>query len=570
MRTLRGSVRFALLAALGIGATARADAQLLVAATPGDPPAIAHAELAYAVGAGTPVTWLSLRMQRGPVALVAALPEGAEAEPALDAWFQALEVTASPNVLLPRDATDCGRDGSFVHVSWPRGSGVTANELTLSTPEDVASALDEQGLTLDGKLPPAGRYLLWSWPASEHEQTTRTLRVLGGAAPLTFTPGMPFPVLVTSVTRGATSYAGELGTEQLKVTFQAGDLANTDYRERLREWLDVRPEPLLEMRARGPLFDWSIYEDKVSLAPLVRSYAAKAAQELPELDVDACSDQLRALRDPEAPEASACGDARDASLALAAAGSELATLQRFAISAGMGLSPSDARAGGEPTVPLLRAQLLDDAACATEPVPPRSPQPQPVTGAGGGNKSGGTTTVVVEETVTEDETQPEAGCGSSTPQQEGYYADDGNRDSTDCSSDTSSTSESDSSDDSCSGDTSSTSDGSSDDSCSGDTSSTSDSNSDSGCSSDTSSSSNDSSSDTSCDGGSDESSSYDGDTCTGSAAPGAERRQKAEATLTGRPRTSRPRRVKTSLWTLGFAAFLWPIRRRKRRVVAAG
>src|SRR5882672_649926 len=144
MRIPRGSVRFVLVSALGVCAAAPADAQLLVAATPGDPPAIAHAELAYAVGAGTPVTWLSLRVQRGPVALVAALPENAVAEPALDAWFKALEVTASPNVLLPRDATDCGRLGSFVHVSWPRSSGTPASELALSTPEDVTAALDEQ------------------------------------------------------------------------------------------------------------------------------------------------------------------------------------------------------------------------------------------------------------------------------------------------------------------------------------------------------------------------------------------------------------------------------------------
>jgi len=52
-----------------------ARAQLLVATTPGDPPAIAHAELAFASGAGTPVTWLSLRIARGPVALVARYPK---------------------------------------------------------------------------------------------------------------------------------------------------------------------------------------------------------------------------------------------------------------------------------------------------------------------------------------------------------------------------------------------------------------------------------------------------------------------------------------------------------------
>jgi hypothetical protein len=573
MRTLRGSVRVALFTALGALVAARADAQLLVAVTQGDPPAIAHAELAYAVGAGAPVTWLSLRVQRGPVALVAALPKDAVAEPALDAWFKALEITASPNVLLPRDATDCGRDDSFVHVSWPRSSSTAATELLLATPEDVTAALDEQGLTLDGELPPAARYLLWSWPASDHEQTTRTLRVLGGAAPLTFTPGAPFPVLVNSITRGASSYADELGTDQLKVTFLAGDLADSDYEERLREWLDRRPEPLLEMRARGPLFDWSIYDDQVSLAPLVRSYAVRAGQELSRLDVDACSDQLRALRDPEAPEASACGDARDASLALAAAGSELATLQRFAISAGVGLSLSDARDGGDPSTPVVRAKLLDDSACGSAPWPPMPLYPTPTENDGSAGKTSGNTTVIVQGSVATDETQPpEVGCGASPEPQEGYYGDDGSdgsSDDVDCSSDTSSSSESDSSD-SCSGDSSSSSSDSRSDSCSGDSSSSSSDSSSDSCSGDSSSSSSDSSSDSGCSGGSDESSSYDGDTCTGSAAPGAERTQRAQAGLSGAPRSARPRRLKTSLWTLGFAALLFPIRRRKRRLVAAG
>jgi hypothetical protein len=563
MRSSRGSVRFVLAMLAGLFSAGSARAQLLVATTPGDPPAIAHAELAFASGAGMPVTWLSLRIARGPVALVAALPKDALTEPALDAWFAALEATASPNVLLPENATDCGSTTSFVHVAWPRAAGVDASELSLQAPEDVSAALDEQGVTLTGKLPAAARYLVWSWPAADTEQTTRTLRIEGGAAPLTLAPGSPFPILVSAVTRGATSWPLEHATSELAVTFVAGESATTDYRDRLRDFLDGGSSALVEMRARGPLFDWAIYDDRVSLSPLVSSYATRAKLELPELDVDVCTEQLRALRKADAPAATACGDARDASLALAAAGTELPTLQRFAVSASSGIEPSGTQAGGDPSAPVVQAKKLDDSACRTEQLPPIVLQPPPQRGGPAPEPApSGNTSVVVEETVVVD--QPtEVNCGGS-PQpepQDGYYAD--HNDNVDCSSDTSSSSESDSND-SCSGDSSSSSTDSND-SCSGDSSSSSTDSNDSGCSSDTSSTSDSSSStrDSGCSSGSSDSS-YDGDTCSGNARPGAERSEKAQASLRAGAPARGPRRMKTSLWAMALVALVLPIRRRKR------
>jgi hypothetical protein len=544
----RGSVRFVLAMLTSLASAGSARAQLLVATTPGDPPAIAHAELAFAAGAGTPVTWLSLRVARGPVALVAALPTDATAEPALDAWFAALEATASPNVLLPEDASDCGRATSFVHVAWPRAAGVSATELRMTTAEDVSAALDEQGVTLTGKLPPAARYLVWSWPAADTEQTTRTLRIEGGAAPLTFAPGSSFPILVSAVTRGSASLPVELTNSELAVTYVAGEAATTDYRDRLRDFLDARSVPLLEMRARGPLFDWAIYNDSVSLSPLVSSYAVRAKLELPELDADTCTEQLRALRKADAPAASACGDARDVSLALAAAGTELATLQRFAVSASAGIAPSEILEVGYPCAPVVRAKKLDDSACQTQSLPPIVQQPPGPSGGSSAPGPSGNTTVVVEETVVVDDGPTEVNCGGS-PQpepQDGYYAD--RNDNVDCSSDTSGSSESDSSDSSCSGDSSSSTD-SDDSGCSSDTSSTGDSSS--------------SSTDSGCSSGSSDSS-YDGDTCTSSARPGAERSEKAQASLSSGGRVRGPRRMKTSLWAISLVALVLPIRRRKR------
>ena len=566
MRTWRGSVRFVFAALAGLFGVGSARAQLLVVATPGQP-AVAFAELAYAEGEGPPVTWLSLRVQRGPVAIVAALPAGAQVEPGLDAWLAALEATASPNILLPRDTTSsCFQPASYAHVAWPRGKGVPPTELALQSSEDALAALDEQGLELSGELPVADRYLIWSWTAPDSDQTTSTLRIVGGTAPLALLPGAAFPVLVNSVTRGSRALPSELGDDALSVTFVADKRARSDYHERLRDFLGSRSEPLLETRARGPLFDWSLYEDTVSLASLTRNYASIAVKELPGLDDAKCAEQLGALRKADAPSPSACGSALDASLALRAAGAELPTLQRFAVSGVSGFAPGEATAGGMASAPVLRARLLDESACAsTEPVP-IVVHPPARNGGGSSTPPSGNTTVVVEETVVVDDTPPaEVSCGSS-PQpepQDGYYSDDSSSDS--CYSDTSSSSEADSSS-GCSSDTSSSS--SSDDSgCASDTSSSSSSD-DNGCASDTSSSSA-SSSDTSCD-GSDGSSSYDGDTCTGAAAPGAEPTDKARASLTSGSRAHRPRRTKTSLWAMAFAAVVLPIRRRKRGHGASG
>src|SRR5688572_7878969 len=152
MRSLRGFARVALLGSVTLAGATQARAQLLVAAMPGEPPAIQHAELAYALGDGQPVTWLSLRVERGLVAVVVALPDGARVSPALDGWFAALERTASPHLLVPQDAPPCGGT-SLVRTAWPRAQGLPAVELTLESADDVQALLDTAGLTFEAELP---------------------------------------------------------------------------------------------------------------------------------------------------------------------------------------------------------------------------------------------------------------------------------------------------------------------------------------------------------------------------------------------------------------------------------
>lgn len=570
MRYLRGSARFVSCALLLTCLSSSATAQLLVATEPDRDDAVERAELAYAIGDGVAVTWISLRLKHGPVALVAALPEGAHADSALDAWFQALETSASPRVLLPRDTSNCDGGGSFAKTAWPRSAGAPPDELELSAPEDVLAVLAERGVALGNELPKSSSYFIWSWREIGEAVSTRTLRIQGGSGPLALLPSADFPVLLSAVTRGAMQLEGERDRSVLSLTFTAGATPRSDYQEQALAWLGQHGEPLVETRSRSLLFDWSIQGDQVSIAPLTRSYAQRAAAELPELDAEACTASLSALRAPALapPDTSACGSARDAVLALSAAEPELLTLQRFIASSARGVAPELLGAGGTPLSPVLRAEQLDKSECSgvgqpptvvdpapVDPIPVRPPRDEPE----------------VEETVViEEHEHVEFDCwGSPRPEPAPYYEDEHEND-TDCSSDTSSSSETDTTDTTCSGDTSSSSEAdTSDTTCSGDTSSTSEADdSDPDCSSDSSSSSS-SDDDTSCDGGpgdtddDNDDEGYDGDTCTASAAPGRAP-QKSQAGIS-RSRLERPARLKTSLWSLGFATVVLPIRRRKRR-----
>lgn len=539
MRVLRGFIRFFLgLVGALLSARAAHAQQLLVAAPEAGAPAVEHAELAYAFGDGSPVTWLSLRLERGPAAVVVALSEAGEVSEGLDAWLAALEDTASPFVLPPVGTRQsCGQTLSPVRVAWPRSPGVAALELSLQSSEDVRSVLAERGLRLAAPLPEAARYVVWSWPDALEPLTTRTLRVLGEAEPLSLAPSWGFPVLVSALTRGAWSCAAEHLSGELRVTYRVGEDQSSNYRERLDAWFEARQEPVLELRARGPIFDWAVY-DVASVAPLVWSYARRAASERSNVDAEACYEKLATLREsgvlPPA-ELEACADALDASLGLAAARSDVTTLSRLVMSSGLGVSAQSFSAGGASRTPLLHASQLDDTSCSEPPsttpvietpTPRRDPSapPPPIERS----VDQGQTPVVVES-------QPvEINCwGSPRPEPDPAYQDD----------------ELD-----CSGHTASSSEGSSDEDCSQGSSTPED---DSDCASDSSSSSDQQGDACSGDSSSGEESGYDGDTCTGNAAP-------------RRTQATRPRRLKTSLWSLALAAAMLPIRRRKRGLRAGG
>lgn len=254
MRNVRGFVRALLGCWVGLLTSGSAAAQLLIVEPSIDSSTVQHAELAYAFGAGAPVTWLSLRAERGPVALVAALDADAHAEQGLDAWFGALEQVGSPRVLPPNaETTSCGLPLLPLPVDWPRSAGRTPSMVELESAADVSALLETQGFMAPNELPEASRYLVWSWPASSGAFTTRTLRIRGQNEPLELMPHGVFPVLLSALTRGAMTYRGELPSSELPVTLTIGKPISHDYRERALDWLGSHGDALLELRARPDL-----------------------------------------------------------------------------------------------------------------------------------------------------------------------------------------------------------------------------------------------------------------------------------------------------------------------------
>jgi hypothetical protein len=510
-----------------------AAAQVLVLTTRGDPPALSHAEVALASGEGGDVAWLSLRVRRGPAAIVAALSETGSTEPAQDAWFRALEDTASPNVLLPSGQTECGQRPSFVHVSWPRSAGVSGDEVSLERPEDVLALLEAEGLRSESELPTGHRYVVWSWPDSEGEVSTRTLRLVGFRGLVTFEPPAAWPVSVNVLSSTALGMADESPSDELPVTFFAGQ-RRTDYLSALSGWLGREQRPLLEARSPTSVFRWSVSDDRVSVPPLVRAYARAAADELSDVDADICAEELQALAQASPSAEGGCGAATDAHRALAATGPR-PVLQRFELLPRDPIRLDSLLPGGARHDPSLRAARLDESACP--PIAPESPATAPP--IGGGPEPSPVQPIVEEEPVIV--TDRDESCTCSPGREPGYR--DTSQTTVSCGGDTTSST----GDDGCSSDSSSTSD----DGCSSDSSSTSD----DSCSSDSSSTSDDS-----CSGSSD--SGYDGDTCTGRAAPEAAPKA-TQQSLRG-DRGGRPRRLRLSLGSLALAAVLLPIRRRKR------
>ncbi|HEY6079296.1 MAG TPA: hypothetical protein VIW29_10860, partial [Polyangiaceae bacterium] len=381
MRLQRGLVRLALGGCAGLLASEPAPAQLLIVEPPGGASVVQHVELAYAFGAGGAVTWVSLRAERGPLALVAALDADALCDEGLDAWFGALEEAASTRVASPQGLSSiCGQSLSPLLVAWPRAPGVAPQVVGLRQSEDVRALLEDQGLPLPTALPAAESYVVWSWPKLDGAFTTRTLRISSAGAPLELAPHASFPVLLSALTRGPMTFAGELASSELAVRLVVAKQQTHDYHEQAAAWLSEHDAPLLELRARGPLFDWSFYAG-VSVPPLVLRYAQAAARELPELDGAACSQQLDALRAPRsAADLVACGAATDAGLALAAVDSEVATLERLLASSRNGVSWRAFAPGGELASPVLRARELDTSSCVSAPPQPTSVGPSPVSG----------------------------------------------------------------------------------------------------------------------------------------------------------------------------------------------
>ena len=169
------------------------------------------------------MTWLSLRVTARAGRAGGRVASRRVADAGLDAWLTALEVTASPNVLLPRSLDQLRADRQLrargLAACGRRSSRGVAGE----TPEDVVASLEEQGLALEAELPVAPRYLIWSWPAAEaRADDAHAADRRWDPRRSRCCPASPFPLLVSSVTRGAMALPAELLQPRAAVTFVAG------------------------------------------------------------------------------------------------------------------------------------------------------------------------------------------------------------------------------------------------------------------------------------------------------------------------------------------------------------
>lgn len=508
---------------------------------------IDHAEVALAWNGTDVVSWLALRAAGGDFALV--VPHAAETElqRGLDAWLSALEETASVRVVPGSSSAPCSEGP--LRMTWPRGKGRAPDaELELSSPEDVRDVLAQHGLETAQSPRAAPLYGVLLWRGSE-AVTTTTLRIQGEHVLEALLARADFPVSVTALTRGAMRMPEETDKRTLEVTYFAGPKPSSDYRELVAR----SAAPLLEMRGSHSLFDWVIFDDLTTVAPLVTRFVDRAKEEI-DFDAAACARMLGELRDGAPLEPEACGAARDAALAFAVAPGQSATLARWVGSRRVMLSDAQQwLPGGAPESPLLEAAMLDLSGCEPDdremvielpqhddrhpyPPPAELPEPQPAR----------------EEVVPVYAQTVEPGC-SSTPAPECECAPEAEES---CSSTSSGASDG---DETCASDSSGASDDT--ESCSSDSSGASDD--DETCASDSSSQD-----DEDCSGGSEteesETTGYDGETCTGQATA-----KPAAQGSAAQPEARAPRRgrLRLSAWSVGFAALVLPIRRGKRRRV---
>lgn len=573
--------------ALGIGVLAHpASAAGRVLTGASGTPKVTELRLAHAASPAWERTWAQYRLSGGGrVAIVTAVRPGTHADPAPDAWFEALEAATAPRVVPPPAVPECGNGAATVHVtgdlshvpSLPPSEVAVLGSLDALSDFAAARQLDFDAADAAALGEHAAPFLALVYEPSGGSTLTEAVRLAapGASEPIALSlaasSGDEPDVTLWTFGSGRAALAGitEHTPDAVGFSFVA-KTGISDYPERRRELLtaDHGAAWLIETSGSAPLFQLGVlpkqggaippiaseYFDRAAVAGLAPSPStscfagaldARAAGKSGASVAERCPKGLLAVVpgsapacDPEPAEgeidsdALICGDAEDLAHALAGGRPDQARVTRHRGVVGVDTADPEIELHDGTALPrVLTASDTDLSGCATE----GTGGSGGATGSGaysgssgtwGYGGSGGDGYYAPEP---ETHTEVNVSCwGSSEPSSEGDS----------CSGDSSSSSEG----DSCSGDSSDGAEGG--EACSGDSSDGADGG--DACSGDSSSGSGDG-----CSGDS----SGGGDGCSGDTGSSG-----GDCSVSER----RPRRIRLQIWLVGAAALAFAWRRLSR------
>lgn len=540
--------------------------------------------------------WLSVEVDGGPGRFIVVLPApaGARVDPALDAFFSALDAATAPRVRPPKPVLACGAtsEGSLEDTSQPFVSTLDPVEVAVLDDLTAVDAFASQkGVSFgadDAAALGPGRFAAVVFDLTQGIGRTETLRVVvpvaGTTTGLALLASADVPdVTLFSITEGRAALGpgiDEIGASALAAEWKVLPGTSNYVAERRGYLLSAAGGvALIEASGGTPLFGWNVLPSGAgALPPGVKTYFEKAKKEGAGIvSSDLCAEPVwdavasgktgarvsRACAPgalvaiPDAPGAKPCdetplagqssasalrcGDADDLAYAFAGMRVDTVRVTRHATVAGpatpspLEISPSDG-----PTVSLLVTAASADTSGCVNGNAGASGSGGTTGGAGyGGYGGGGGYAGGVDygpDPVPEPDPRVDVSCWVEFADSCSSGSSDGSGDS--CSSDSSSETEG----DTCSGDSSSSD--AEGESCSGDSSQSPEGDTCSG----------------------DSSSGAEGDTCSGDSGGGGESCSSGSSSSGGDcavPR--RPLRMRVSALFLLFAAVALPLRRSARR-----
>lgn len=291
--------RLALASLVCLSAAPPAAAGGRVLTEPGAPLAVRAVKIAVATAPSSTTEWLSLEVDGGPgrFVLVLPAPAGTKLDPALDAFFSALDTSTAPRVRPPKPVLACGSThaGSFEDTSQGFAGALSPESVAvLDDLVQLGSFAAQEGVVFEAEdaqklgTVAAGRFIAIVYELPTTSAVTETLRALRpvGAAPVgldLFASGSIPEVELFAIAEGRAKLSGvtetlaaDLGSEWHVLSGVSSYLADR------HGYLVGAPggRAVIEASGSTPLFGWNVLPDGAgALAPGVKTYFDRAKKE---------------------------------------------------------------------------------------------------------------------------------------------------------------------------------------------------------------------------------------------------------------------------------------------------